>query len=317
MENGPVEDQLIVLASMALLSRYNGGNTPYERPSVELQKRLMAGDVPGRLRCKVLNAIDADDLSPEFQRYLMKRVLDRKEAVDFREQAARKLALLPQCLDELVPALVQLAGTEVHGFDAARVLGNLSTAMRYKLPRLREQNPAWLGRVAALGLAVMNDEKREAWQRESGMLAYGLAAGKQAAAALEAMALNEKLANALRVTATEAACLADPQTTVYFTLLGKYDGLKRELREQLAMRAVKMKEAPGASAFIIRYLKDPEAPYRTSVLYSDLPATPEFIEALRGLAGDKQLAPHIEKVIRHLERMRPPNADGKDTTPKS
>jgi len=310
MGNGTAEDQVTVLMSMARKCR-PGGSAACAEASAELQKRLMAGDVPAPLRCSSLHAIPADSLSPDFLQYLMKQVLGRKEDVEFREGAACALAMAPQCLGELVPALVRLEQAGRPGFDPARVLGNLAATMRYRLPRAADGSaapPAWFPQLAALGRGVMNDEKRPVYLRDSGMQVLALASGKQAAAELEAIALNDTLADGLRAAASEAAHLANPETAIYRSLLGRYAAMKSDLRRLLAMAAVKSADAPGAGQFIIRYLKDPEALHRAGILYSELPATQEFIDALKELAGDEQLAPHVQKAIRRLERLKPKNS---------
>ena len=312
LDTGPVGDQVIVLEGMARSRNKAISGVA----AADLQERLLEGSIPRDARRKALSAIPWTDgrddngqlrsgFSPEFKQYLLKAMIDPKEDVRFREDAGSKLAMLPQYHGELIPALTQLAKNKRDKFDVAPVLGNLSIGMRQSRRQMEaEPPPAWLEQAAALGLMVMNDEKRQAYQRESGMFVYALAVGADAAADLEAMALNEKLNDVLRSAASEAACLAHRETRVFVTLLERYARMKNDLRGQLALRASKVSGAPGAEAFVIRYIKDSEIHYarRKNVLYLELPATPALIAALKELENDPDLGVHVKRVIQRLER---------------
>jgi len=338
MQAGRPSDQVLMLNGMAQNSgdaiRGWGGNATRRTASAELQKRFLADAIPADLRLPALTAIrpiEDDftgksryvvDLSPEFQRYLLQRIRDPKEAADFRGHAARKLAWCPQYLGEVVAALLHSAKAEPQALDMPAILRDIGSSVKAGLRRVKKNGgpaPAWLGQAATLGLTVMNDDKQPASRRRGGMQLYGLAGGPDATTTLEALALNKNVGDRLRSAAAEAAWHTNPETKVFVKLTQKYTTIEKKLRLHLAVYAARARNIPGAEAFVIRCLRDPELKLpdkprhsqdnedrerlRAMLLCLDLQATPALVAALKEMSDDKYLGESIQRTIHRMEMM--------------
>ncbi|NQT21359.1 MAG: HEAT repeat domain-containing protein, partial [Planctomycetes bacterium] len=290
MQAGRPCDQVLLLSGMAQNSGFTirelRGDGTRRPASAELQKRFLADTIPADLRLAALRAIrpmEDDltrkrpyviDLSPEFQKYLLQRIKDPKEAADFRRQAAIKLAWSPQYIGEVIAALQDAARAEPPALDMPAILGDIRSPVEAGLRRAKkngEPAPAWQGQAAALGLMVMNDDRQPDGRLWGATHLYGLAGGARATAALEALALDENASDNLRAAAAEAAWQTNPETKVFVKLTEKYATIEKELRLRFGAHAAQARNIPGAEAYVIRCFKDPQLklPDKPRHLYDD------------------------------------------------
>ncbi|HUS58476.1 MAG TPA: hypothetical protein VM141_07470, partial [Planctomycetota bacterium] len=112
----------------------------------------------------------------------------------------------------------------------------------------------------------------------------------------------------LRTSAARLIIEADPKSEILTRLATNYDKLPVDLRRRIASIAAGAKEAPGAAAFVVSFLKDNEkdlARYRQQVLYSvNLTLTPELTEVLTALTQDpdKYLKAAAESALKRLQK---------------
>jgi len=304
MEAGRTHDQIVVLCGVAMT-----GEEALARPAViELEQRLVEGAVPANLQKKVLISLQRRPplISLGFREYLMKRLSDPEEPAELRLEA---LGVLGRCPDQMAPvidALREVAKAEQPAFTFASQFRHLVDNEMQRLKKEGEAAPPWARDAADLGLMLANDPKQTMGQRQGGLELYAAAAGEEGSETIEAFVRDEKADVELRMTAAVQLEHTSPETRLYGALAPEYDTLDRLVRAGLLWSASQSPKAPGAEAFIIKYLKGEEAKVvgaSLTILWSmRLPLTPKLKAALLALENDPRVGPEIPGIIQRLER---------------
>ncbi|HUU68870.1 MAG TPA: hypothetical protein VM186_05065 [Planctomycetota bacterium] len=324
MTGNRADDQAVLLTGMIMLQ---GFPTPWlpktaEDESadayvadalVELQKRMIAGAVPERLRGLALWAIEfqSREISAEFEQYLMERLADPAEGIGFNSKA---LPVLARHGSPHYEVLGNILADWPKGPDADTGFENALTfwtgRVQIELRKLRTQGkpmPDWARKAADVGLAAACDPMREGSARREALGLYAAAAGAEAAAQLEALAQDDRQDVAVRSAAVEFDLQVNPETKLLATLAEKYPTLPKYLREALGQHAARAPKAAGAEALFILYLKDRELgeQRRWRFFFTlSLPPTPTLMAALKELEHDPEIGDDVQKAIKRLEEKK-------------
>jgi len=305
MEKGTAADQATLLAYMAAA----GDEALQAQADAELQRRLLAGQVPPEQCASAFRALSrrAQLLTPEFVQFMFERIDDTKEDADVRRSMIGVLCGRPEVYDRLFAVIDKLLDTDSDGYyfpgPAWRLTSQLQKLSKEKLPP-----PPWAKGAAGLAMKAARSVAAAYAGDSSGQYAvkviefYVLAAGAEAGPGLEALARDEKADPYVRAAAAEHAVDANPDTKLLTTLAGNYAKLPAEMRERLGRYAAGARNTPGAEAFFLRSLADPEVGQRSYLLSClRLPPTPSLIAGLKELAADPLIGWHVKQVIERLE----------------
>jgi len=298
-------DQVVVLSGMTAAS----DAAVAAGAQADLEMRFIAGTMPAGQRVAAVNALDrrAAEISAEFAQFLLRKAADRAEAPDFRRAALSVLARNPAHYPALLDVLGELAKAgEDQIFGSAASL--LSACIQRELPKLKEQGkPAlWARKAADLGLAVAGDARQATYSRNSALSLYAYSSGAECAPRLEAMAQDGEQEGGFRASAAGLAIALNPGTRILTTFVENYPKLPKELRTGLVHSVASARNTPGAEAFVLRVLHDPEmGRYRTDALMMlALPPTPTLIAGLKELEQDPEIGQEVKAAIFRLENQK-------------
>jgi len=281
-------------------------------PAVEeLRKRLIAGTIPAPRRLDTLQAVARRNVnaSPEFSAWLMQRLQDTAEPQECR-LATLDVLLMPESNPApVLPILHQIADNEPALDFTTRVAGQLST--RIEAARKAEQpDPAWTASAGDLGLklaraAAPDLGRQREFSRQQAMALHARALGPKAGPTLEAMVQDGKLEAVLRAAAASQLTAFAPDTAIVPALTEKYDALPVPVREVLGTTLARARDTSGATAFLVRFLKDPRMTYHrgTALMTLNVPPTTELIDAVNALLNDPQVGAHAKVAAERLGRL--------------
>ena len=301
MEKGKPADQVLVLCGAAR----DPDKAVSGMAAVELQKLLLTGKVPAELMSEAGSAAAHGPAPPELVPMLLERIADEGADKNLRGQALYALAQDPSQITAILDRLEPLAKAN-REFDLAPGLGSAIYRNLASIRERKEPEPAWAERAAALGMEIALDTARPLPCRSDGIKLYAFAAGPRSAEKLEAFINDEKLDPELR-SAAAAMIIIDPETKIFVTMAGKYDTLPRPVRQALGSAASRAAKAPGAEAFLIRFLKDDdiELESRFSVLNQlGLFGAATQIAALKELENHPRIGSVVRGVIERIENRR-------------
>ena len=306
MASDRVADQVVLLTAM--VGARSDATAAVAQDQLEMllvSRTVPEGGAPGDLRVGAVIAIarHAERVPPEFGQFLMSKLAARTEAPEFEQAAVQALAHCP----EEYSAIVDLLAKEDEQFlEFAMPL--LNRGMCLQRNTLKEQGkaaPDWT-KPADFGLAVINDHARSTPIRQQAVFLYAYAAAEPGPL-LEKMALDEKQEVAVRSTAAHTVVFLNPKTNLLTVLLENYTKLPRSMREQMTSSSADATDTPGAEAFLLRGLKDPEIDPRSrmqALRGVRLPPTDTLISGLKELEHDPEIGADVQKAIKRLEEKK-------------
>ena len=282
--------------------------------AAELQRKLLAGDVPRSLVQIVITAIAREPslVKPEFLKYLQNLLLgDQQGEFMFRHNMMETMMALPDGYNAMLDTLAEAAKGK---HDTSRFTQPVRGDLGMRKARREKIDPQILRKAADLGLTVAKDRSRNSGQRSDGLELFVKASGDAAASTLAEIIMDGGQDIELRrIAATQLADV--PESPVYSSLLEGYAALPATLRAKLAESAAASPKAPAAEDFVIRLLKDTAPDARGAVvnpsakaaviLALKLPLTDRLRRTLDDLRRNPELQGAIDQTI---ERMEKPSA---------
>jgi len=273
---------------LALADRSRGAESGAWR--IKLQERLIAGSVPPDLRENVYRAIaeTTDQVTTDFQAFLLERIADPDEDVPLRNRMLDVLQRCPDLYGRLFPIIADLAARG-ESFDVRHAMETI----QFNLDR--EPAADWADAAGALGFAVATCDSTKrcvSAARKTAMGLYVKVVGRDAAEDIEAMIRDEKLLPEIRAAAASQLIAASPDTKLLPALAKNYDALPVEVRMALGLAAAEAVKAEGAADFMARFFRDDalrgEQELTAALERLKVPLTPDLRAALNTLSGDPE-----------------------------
>ena len=275
----------------------------------ELARRIVADEVPAGQRLDAVRAFGKYqiDVPPDLAEFLIARLASRDEPREFDSAA---LLVLRQCPAQF-PAMIELFARMAKAGDGASngIAVYLRGGVRDELRRLKDHGepaPDWAKTIADSARAIASNAELKVYFRQDALALFACAAGADASDFLEAMALNEKENAQLRSAAARSALQVNPETKLLTACIESYDKLPWNTRADLARAAARSTKTPGAEAFFLRFLKDPQVrSFRVEALNSlQPPVSDTLLAGLKELEQDPKIGAQVAKAIQRLERKK-------------
>ena len=231
---------------------------------------------------------------------------DTDEAAGVRPAAGRLLGICPDQMSVLIDTLTEVAKAEGPTFNFVPQLRLLLGDEMRRIEFDALPTPPWVQKAAGLGLMLLRDHRQAIAHRRNAVSLYAAAAGQAAAPTLEALVWDEKLPSQVRSAVVSELLKVNPESEVFVELAKRYDSLPRDLARALGGPAARAKEAPGAEAFVIRFLKDKKLIGGSRVFVVGqlrLPLTKALRTALEELEKHPVIGVQARAAIQRLENM--------------
>jgi len=272
----------------------------------ELARRIVTGEVPPGLRLDAVRAFGKYqiDVPPELAEFLMASLASRDEPREFNSAAMLVLRQCPSQFPALAKLFARMAKDGDRGSNTIAVF--LIDGVREELRALKEQGkpaPDWAKTIADTARAIAGDAELKVYSRQEGLSLFACSAGADASGFLEAMALDEKQDPQVRSEAARSALQVNPQTTLLAACLQSYGKLPWSARADLGRAAARSMKAPGAEAFFLRFLKDPQLRIFQKEALNSLqrPASDSLLAGLKQFEQDPEIGLEVTKALQRLQ----------------